>query len=107
MKIAVNNSFTEEVDVMDQAEMERFVRNDREDLLALLEMRFETVPGSVREQIGRMDDLNELQRLILAACNAAEWEVFREELNAGKGSFKLTGERFNPVANPSGKGASL
>lgn len=92
---------------MNQAEMEQFAQNDREDLLALLEMRFGPVPDDVREVIGRNEDLNDLQRLIIAACNAAEWEVFVEELHAGQGSFKLTGERFNPVANSSGKGASL
>ncbi len=92
---------------MDQAEMELFAQSDREDLLALLEMRFGPVPDSVREQIGRNEDLNDLQRLIIAACNAAEWDIFVEELKAGQGSFKLTGERFNPVANSIGKGASL
>ncbi|MGV6936776.1 hypothetical protein ACWA2B_15025 [Paenibacillus sp. CMM36] len=87
---------------MNQVETEQFVRDDRNDLLALLEMRFGGVPQPVQEQICRLQDLNELQRLIIAACNAADWEVFMEELQLGQDSFKLTGERFNPV-NQHGK----
>ncbi|MEK5548966.1 hypothetical protein [Paenibacillus sp. FSL L8-0689] len=88
---------------MNQVETEQFVRDDRNDLLALLEMRFGGVPQPVQEQICRLQDLNELQRLIIAACNAVDWEVFMEELQLGQDSFKLTGERFNPV-NQQGKG---
>jgi hypothetical protein len=82
---------------MNQVEMEQFVRDDRNDLLILLEMRFGGVPQPVQEQICQLQDLNELQRMIIAACNAADWKVFMEELQSGQDSFKLTGERFNPV----------
>jgi hypothetical protein len=87
---------------MNQVETEQFVRDDRNDLLALLEMRFGEVPQPVQQQICRLQDLSELQRLMIAACNAVDWEVFIEELLSGQDSFKLTGERFNPL-NQQGK----
>lgn len=92
---------------MNQAEMDGFVLQDREDLLALLEMRFGPVPSWVHARIGRITALDRLQRLIIAACNAADWRIFIEELEAGEESFKLTGERFNPMAGEAGKGATL
>ncbi|MEF2966863.1 hypothetical protein V3851_13555 [Paenibacillus sp. M1] len=92
---------------MNQAEMEAFVRQDREDLLAVLEMRFGVISAAIRDEIGGISSLNDLQRLILAACNAADWSIFAEELEAGRGTFKLTGERFNPAGNSTAKGASL
>lgn len=95
---------------MNQAEMGVFVLQDQEDLLALLDMRFGAVPAPIHDQIRRISELDRLQRLIIAACNAADWSIFVEELEAGEGSFKLTGERFNPMAGESGmpgRGVSL
>lgn len=70
---------------------------DRQDLLELLRMRYGDVPQDVREAIDRLTDPNTVQRLILAAANAASWEIFVEELQAGDQSFKLIGERFSPI----------
>jgi hypothetical protein len=72
------------------------LENDRQDLLELLLIRYGDVPLSVTEAIGTISDTNTLQRLILAAANAASWSVFIEELHSGEGSFKLVGERFSP-----------
>jgi hypothetical protein len=71
--------------------------DDREDLIAVLRMRFGRISGDVIERIYEISDMNTLQRLILAAANAANWDVFREELAAGDESFKLLGEGFNPL----------
>lgn len=79
-------------------ELELFAKQDREDLLAVLEMRFGELGDDVKARIASIDQLDELQRLILAACNASAWSVFAEELQAGGGAFKLTGERFNPLS---------
>jgi hypothetical protein len=43
--------------------------------------------------------MNTLQRLSLAAANAANWDIFLEELQSGKESFRLLGEEFNPLAD--------
>jgi hypothetical protein len=75
---------------------DHFLEQDRKDLLALLRMRFETIPPEVVAQIDRIDQLDTLQRLILVAANAADWQVFLEELQAGNQAFKIAGERFNP-----------
>jgi len=74
-----------------------------EDLLGLIQMRFGEVPKNVREQIMAIDDLNVLDRLFLVAVNAANWDVFVNELNAGKYSFKIVGDGFNPLADDTNK----
>lgn len=69
--------------------------DDREDLIAVLRMRFGEISGEIIEKIYDINDMNSLQRLILAAANAMNWNVFLEELQAGKDSFRLLGEDFN------------
>lgn len=83
---------------MEARELELFARQDREDLLAVLQMRFGEPGDEVKAKIASIRQPDELQRLILAACNAPAWSVFAEELRAGEGAFKLTGERFNPIS---------
>lgn len=70
---------------------------DREDLIAVLRMRFGYISGKLIKKIYEIDDSSTLQRLILSAANAASWDVFLEELDAGEESFKLLGENFNPL----------
>ncbi|MFC3040629.1 hypothetical protein ACFOGI_10260 [Virgibacillus xinjiangensis] len=72
---------------------------DREDLISILKMRFGKVPPKVVESIYEMNDLDTLERLILVAANAPSLKVFLEELEEGEGSFRITGERFNPLAS--------
>lgn len=80
--------------------------DDREDLIAVLRMRFGEISGEIIEKIYDINDMNSLQRLILAAANAMNWNVFLEELQAGKDSFRLLGEDFNPIGdNLKGKGS--
>lgn len=73
--------------------------DDREDLIAVLRMRFGEIPGEMVQDIYEIDDMNMLQRLILAAANATNWTIFLEEFQSGKDSFKLLGEEFNPLAD--------
>ncbi|MUV36732.1 hypothetical protein JNUCC1_00536 [Lentibacillus sp. JNUCC-1] len=82
-------SFEEEAD---------FVQ-DREDLLGVLRMRFGSVPPKVIDHIYELSDLDTLERLILVAANAPSFEIFLEEMNEGSGSFRIVGERFNPIEN--------
>ncbi|WP_442600224.1 hypothetical protein [Neobacillus sp. D3-1R] len=79
--------------------------DDREDLIAVLQMRFGTIPGELVEKIYQISDMNTLQRLILAAANATSWGVFIKELQDGEGSFRLLGEEFNPLSEMKGKDA--
>ncbi|MDQ0197754.1 hypothetical protein [Neobacillus ginsengisoli] len=78
-------------------ETEALLVDDREDLIAVLQMRFGNITGEFIEEIYEIDDMNMLQRLILSAANAANWNVFLEEFNAGRDSFRLVGENFNPL----------
>lgn len=71
---------------------------DREDLIAVLRMRFGTIPPKVVESIYKIDQLDTLQSLILAASNVPEWQLFLDELHMNEEAFRLTGERFNPIA---------
>lgn len=75
----------------------RLLANDREELLALLRIRFGDIPPKVASDVSRIHRLDTLQRLFLVAANAADWPVFIEELQAGEESFKLVGERFSPL----------
>lgn len=83
---------------------EQALRTDKEDLLAILTMRFGTVTEDVREEIERIDKLDVLERLILVAANVPTWETFVKELKEGKDSFKLIGQMYDPLANHQQKG---
>lgn len=80
-------------------EADAMLVDDREDLIAVLQMRFSNIPGEVVQRIYEIDDLNALQRLILVAANAPDWQVFMEELGTFKGSYRLVGESFNPIVD--------
>jgi len=82
---------------MFSSEKDAMLVDDREDLIAVLRMRFGDIPGEMIEEIYQIDDMNTLQRLILAAANAVSWSVFKEEMQAGNDSFRLLGEGFNPI----------
>lgn len=73
-------------------------QTDREDLLAVLSMRFGDVPPDIQTHIATVTALDTLERLILVAANAPDWKTFVEELNAGSRAFRLVGQRYDPVA---------
>lgn len=70
---------------------------DREDLLALLRMRFDSIPTGVIEAIYNISSLDRLERLILVAANAPVFKIFLEEMEESEDSFRIMGERFNPI----------
>lgn len=78
-------------------ETDALLVGDREDLIAVLRMRFGYLSGDIIEKIYEINTYSTLQRLILAAANAADWHVFEEELLATKDSFRILGEEFNPL----------
>lgn len=78
-------------------ESEAAIVQDREDLIAVLQMRFGNISGEIIEEIYNLTDIHILQRLILAAANSANWNVFLEEFHAGRESFRVVGESFNPL----------
>lgn len=75
----------------------RMLKQDLEDLLALLEMRFGQIPPDVLARIEGIDKTDTMQRLILVAANAADWDVFLQELEAGDTAFKLVGDHLSPI----------
>ena len=78
-------------------ETDAMLVTDREDLITVLQIRFGSVSAEIIEKIYQINDMNTLQRLILAAANAADWPVFLNELAASNESFRLLGEDFNPL----------
>jgi hypothetical protein len=78
---------------------EEMLAQDREEVLAVLRIRFEDVPEPVERQIREIRELDRLQRLILVAANAADLTVFVEELKESEDSFRLLGDRFNPLGS--------
>jgi hypothetical protein len=77
---------------------------DREDLIALLRMRFGSIPPKVIEAIYEIDRMDTLERLILVAASVPDFEIFLDELKAPSQSFRMIGGRFNPIGNPLAKG---
>lgn len=70
---------------------------DREDLISVLRMRFGDLAPGIIESIYKKNELDSLERLILVAANAPTLSIFLEELEEGDDSFKILGERFNPL----------
>lgn len=70
---------------------------DREDLISLLRMRFGEVPTEMVDKIYELNELEALDRLILVAANAPSFKIFQEEMAESDGSFRIVGERFNPI----------
>lgn len=70
---------------------------DREDLIAVLRMRFGDISTETIEGIYELNELDTLERLILVAANAPTLQIFLEEMEEGDESFRITGERFNPL----------
>ncbi|HEX6817676.1 MAG TPA: hypothetical protein VF120_04825 [Ktedonobacterales bacterium] len=83
-----------------------FLSGDREDLLAVLALRFGTVPASVQTRIAACDDAATLERLILVAANVPDWDTFLHELDAGSQAFKLVGASYEPNTAESGLAAT-
>lgn len=77
---------------------------DREDLLHVLRMRFGEIAPGIVEKVYEMNDLDTLERLILVAANAPTLKVFIEEMESDDDSFKIVGERFNPMSSMFGGG---
>jgi len=84
---------------MFQYQREAAIEEDREDLIGLLKMRFGSLEPEVIEAIYQLDDFETIERLILVGANAPDFKTFLEELEEGKGTFKIVGERFNPLEN--------
>lgn len=78
-------------------ENEAMLVEDREDLIAVLQMRFGVLDGAVIEKIYDISDSHTLQRLILAAANAPSYPAFLRELAEGEGAFRMPGGTFNPL----------
>lgn len=88
-------------------EDEANIVEDREDLISILKMRFGDMPPKVIEEIYAISSYETLERLILVASNVPSLKVFLEELKEGEGSFRILGDRFNPIeAQSEGGGAS-
>jgi hypothetical protein len=78
-------------------EKDTMLVQDREDLIAVLRMRFGNIPPEMIQEIYQIDELDELQRLILAAANVPSWEVFQKEFSNRKGAFRIAGELYDPL----------
>lgn len=78
-------------------ESDSMLVDDREDLITVLQMRFGYLSGEMIEKIYEINEMNTLQRLILAAANAANWSIFLEEFNAYGDSLRLVGDHLNPL----------
>src|SRR5690625_5265327 len=84
---------------MNMEREEQALQTDQNDLLAILVMRFGTIPEEVREKIEQIDQLDVVERLILVAANVPTWELFLKELDEGQDSFRLVGQMYDPLAN--------
>lgn len=74
------------------------LRGDREDVLAVLTLRFGSVPEPVHARIAACDDPAMLERWILVAANVPTWAAFLSDLDAGPNAFKMVGPAYEPIA---------
>ena len=74
------------------------LQTDRDDLLAVLTLRFGGVPEAVQQRIAACDHQPTLERWILVAANVPRWETFLRELGAGPEAFKVVGPLYDPTA---------
>ncbi len=96
------NPHTPRFQVMSDDTRRAFLDSDREDLLAVLMLRFGPVPEAVQERIARCGDAVTLERLILVAANVPDWDSFQCDLDAGPQAFKLVGASYEPTVSESG-----
>lgn len=82
---------------MNQFSDEEVITQDLEDLMEILKMRFGSVSPDTLEAIHQITDFATVSRLILVAANSPTMRVFKEELKQGKDSFRIVGDRFNPI----------
>jgi len=74
------------------------LETDRNDLLAVLALRFGAVPEKMENQIAGIQDGARLERLVLVAANVPTFAEFQTELQQSIGSFKIVGEMYNPLS---------
>lgn len=70
---------------------------DREDLLAVLALRFGSVPEPVHTRIVACNDPATLERWILVAANVPTWAAFLSDFDTGPNAFKLIGAAYQPI----------
>ncbi len=70
---------------------------DREDLTAIIELRFGEIPQDVQNRIESIKKREILERMIVVAANAASWKLLMEEMFEEQDSFRIVGEQFNPT----------
>lgn len=78
-------------------EDEAMLVQDREDLIEVLRMRFGPVPPEVINEIYQISEMNEIERLIIAAANVPTWDLFLKDLSSREGAFRIAGDQYNPL----------
>ena len=81
---------------------QHMIAMDREDVIEVIRMRFGHLSEEAAEQLNQITRPEAMQRLILVAANATNIDVFMEELRAGADSFKMLGDRFDPLGPAAG-----
>jgi hypothetical protein len=84
-------------DSMFEFEDEAMLVQDREDLIEVLRLRFVFVPPEVISEIYEIKEMNEIERLILAAANVPTWDLFMKDFSNRKGAFRIAGDQYNPL----------
>ncbi|WP_249226447.1 hypothetical protein [Alicyclobacillus mengziensis] len=92
------------MDIQNQEYEENFrkaaLEIDKSDLLAILEMRFQSVPCEMISHIQSITEGATLERLILVAANVPDFESLYDELTSSSVPFGIVGESFNPISTP-------
>ncbi len=92
----MSNSHPQGPHTMSDETRRAFLHSDREDLLAVLTLRFGSVPESVQARIAACENAETLERWILVAANVPDWTTFLNDLDAGPQAFRLVGASYEP-----------
>ena len=78
---------------------EAMLAQDQEDLIAVLRMRFGSVPKDLVQSVYDTKDLDALEKLMLIAAEAEGIENFLKKMQDEMDRFHFTGDYFNPIVN--------
>ncbi len=72
----------------------RILREDLEDLQAVLVMRFGSIPDDIEARLLQIQDIEQTNRLVLVAANARDLDAFRSEISSDIPAFRILSESF-------------
>jgi hypothetical protein len=72
----------------------QILREDLEDLRAVLTLRFGAIPDDIEQKLARLQDIEQTNRLVLVAANAPDMDTLRREFASEIPAFRILSGSF-------------